>query len=162
MEILDLYDDKFRLLDETIIRGNNPDIGKNIKISLAYIKRGNGDYLIQRTSKSKGSKFSSTGGHVQHGETGLEALVRELNEELGLVVNKEKLKYVVTWKHPRKRHIFDIYLLDAEEINIDKLKLQEEEVEFVRWMTVKEIEKLIEDDKFIESHAYIFNNYIKL
>lgn len=161
MEILDLYDDNFNLLNQTIIRGEEPEKGKNIMISLAYIKDRNGNYLIQKTSKSRGSKFSTTGGHVQHGENTKTAVIRELQEELGIKVKDNEIKYIISWKHPYKQHLFDIYLLEDVDIDIKDLKLQEEEVESVKWMKTTEVEKIINENSFLESHAYIFNNYIK-
>ena len=40
--------------------------------------------MIQKTSKTKGSLYCLTGGHVTYGETPLEAMIREVKEELGI------------------------------------------------------------------------------
>lgn len=160
MEILDLYNDLGKKLDETVVRGEKTPEGKNIMLSVIFIKNKDEKYLIQKTSKEKGNRFSSTGGHVIHGENGLETIKRELNEELGINSQDEKIKYVDTFKYPTKNCIFNVYLLEVEEIDLSKIKLQKEEVEEVKFLTSKEIKKIIDNGEFLESHAYIFENYI--
>ena len=160
MEILDLYDNNCNLIKETIIRGNKPDIGKNIMLSVAFIVNNSGKYLIQKTSKKKGAKYSSTGGHVTHGENGISTIIRELKEELNITTNQDEIKYIATFKYPTKQCIFNVYLLEVDDIDINSIKLQKEEVESIKWMSKEEITKIIESNNFLESHAYIFNNYI--
>ena len=124
MEILDLYDDFGQKLKETINRGEKTEEGKNIMLSVAFIKNSKGEFLIQKTSKEKGNRYSSTGGHVMHGETGLETIKRELEEELGISATEQDLKYIATFKYPKKNCIFNVYLLNID-IDLSKIKLQE-------------------------------------
>ena len=160
MEILDLYDDNGSKLNEEIVRGNKPDKGKNIMLSVVFIKNKDGKYLIQKTSKEKGEKFSTTGGHVIKGENGIDTIIREIKEELGIKVGKTQLKLIDTIKYPTKQCIFNIYELVIDDININDIKLQVEEVESVLLLTTEQINKIIIDVKFLESHAYIFQKYI--
>lgn len=159
MEILDLYDDSIKSLHKTINRGETPGIGENIMLSVVYIKNAKGEYLIQKTSKEKGSKYSSTGGHVIHGETGLEAIKRELEEELGIITTTKDIKHITTFKYPTKQCIFNVYMLNMD-IDLSNIILQEDEVAEVKYFSVKEINNLINTKEFLESHAYIFNHYI--
>ena len=41
-----------------------------------------------------------------------------------------------------------------------EIKLQDIEVASVQFLTEKQIQKLIKEGKFLESHAYIYKNYI--
>lgn len=159
MEILDLYDDSIKNLHKTINRGETPGIGENIMLSVAYIKNAKGEYLIQKTSQEKGSKYSSTGGHVIHGETGLETIKRELEEELGIITTTKDIKYITTFKYPSKQCIFNVYMLNMD-IDLSNIILQEDEVTEAKYFSVKEINNLINTGEFLESHAYIFNHYI--
>lgn len=159
MEILDLYDDFGQKLKETINRGEKTEEGKNIMLSVAFIKNSKGEFLIQKTSKEKGNRCSSTGGHVMHGETGLETIKRELEEELGISATEQDLKYIATFKYPKKNCIFNVYLLNID-IDLSKIKLQDEEVESVKYLSVEEINNIINKGNFLESHAYIFKHYI--
>ena len=90
MEILDLYDDNGVKLNETIVRGEKTETGKNIMLSVVYIQDSDGRYLIQKTSKEKGNKYSTTGGHVTHNEDAITTIVRELKEELGINIKSDK------------------------------------------------------------------------
>ena len=159
MEILDLYDDSGQKLKETINRGEKTEEGKNIMLSVAFIKNSKGEFLIQKTSKEKENRCSSTGGHVMHGETGLETIKRELEEELGISATEQDLKYIATFKYPKKNCIFNVYLLNID-IDLSKIKLQDAEVESVKYLSVEEINNIINKGNFLESHAYIFKHYI--
>ena len=160
IELLDLYDDNGNSLNRTIERGNKLRFGENIMLSVVYIKDKNGKYLIQKTSKQKGSIYSTTGGHVTHGEDGLTTIIREIKEELGIVTFKEQLEFITQIKLPTKQCIFNVYELIMDVIDPKNIKIQSSEVESVNLMTKNEINKLIKEDKFLESHAYIFKNYI--
>ena len=159
MEILDLYDDFGQKLKETINRGEKTEEGKNIMLSVAFIKNSKGEFLIQKTSREKGNRYSSTGGHVIYEETGLETIKRELEEELGINATEQNLKYIATFKYPKKNCIFNVYLLNID-INLSKIKLQDEEVESVQYLSVEEINNIINKGNFLELHAYIFKHYI--
>ena len=160
MEILDLYDDNGNKLNKTIVRGNKPNEGENIMLSIVFIKDKDGKYLIQKTSKEKGNQYSTTGGHVTHGEDGLTTIIREIKEELGIDASKDDLKFVNKIKLPNKQCIFNIYELLIDNIDIKNITVQESEVEFVELLSKDEIKKIIEEEKFLASHAYIFENYI--
>ena len=160
MEILDLYNDLGEAVGETIVRGEKTDKGKNIMLSVIFIKDSEGRYLIQKTSKEKGNRISSTGGHVTHGENGLDTIKRELEEELDITSVDDEIQYVKTFKYPTKNCIFNVYLLEIDQLNISEIKLQKEEVAEVKFLTCKEIKDIISHGDFLESHAYIFENFI--
>ncbi len=160
MEILDLYNDLGELIGETIVRGEKIEKGKNIMLSVIFIKDSKGRYLIQKTSKEKGNRYSSTGGHVIHGENGFDTIKREIKEELGISKVDKEIQYVKTFKYPTKNCVFNVYLLEVERLNISEIKLQEEEVEEVKFLTSEEIKDIISQGNFLESHAYIFENFI--
>ena len=129
-------------------------------LAAAFIKNKEKLYLIQKTSKEKGGKYSSTEGHVVHGELPIDTIKRELQEELGINTCDDDLKLIVTFKYLSKNCIFNVYLINLD-IPLNKIILQSEEVEKVEYLTTTEIEKIIDNSNFFESHAYIFNNYIK-
>lgn len=160
MELLDLYNDDGEKLQETIVRWEKPPKGKNIMLSVIFIRNREGNYLIQKSSKEKGGYYSSTGGHVTHGENGLDTIERELEEELGITNIENEIHYIKTFKYPTKECIFNVYLLEVEQLDLSKLKLQKQEVEEVKFLTCKEIEILKEKGEFLESHAYIFEKIL--
>lgn len=156
IEYLNLYDNKKNKTNKKIIRGERLNIGDHILIAVVFIKNKDGKYLIQKTSKEKGGLYSSTGGHVLYNETSKDAITRELKEELGIEIKKEKLKYIddILLGIP----FADIYYLE-EDIDINKLSLQKEEVDSVSYMSEDEIYNLILQEKMTKSHGLIFMNY---
>lgn len=155
-EILDVYNDQFELTGKTIERGQKKlKENEYIMLALVFIKNNKGKYLIQKTSKDKDNIFSSTGGHVLHGEKPVEAIIRELKEELNLIVEKQQLEFVDRVILKDKPCIFNLYILELN-FDIHQIKIQEEEVESVSWLDTKHITKLIEEGKFLKSHGELF------
>ena len=160
MEILDLYDDYGNKLEKTIVRGDIPRDNENIMLSIIFIKNSDGKYLIQKSSKEKGGNYTTTGGHVTHNEDSLTTIIRELAEEIDLTDVEKNIKHLVTFKYPDRYCLFAVYLLENINVDITKIKLQKEEVESVSWLTNEEILELIDNSSFLESHGYIFKNYV--
>ncbi len=159
MELLDLYDDNGNKLNKTVERGKKYAEGR-IMLSIVFIKNNKNEYLIQKTSIEKGGDYSTTGGHVTTNETPLECIIREMQEELNFKVKKEDLRFISLEKHPTAPCLFSIYELNHN-IDLDTLTLQKEEVEKVEWLTKEEILKLIDNNKFKESHGYLFKKIYK-
>lgn len=159
MELLDLYDDNGNKLNKTVERGKKFTEG-NIMLSMAIIKNDNDEYLIQKTSKEKGSIYSLTGGHVVHNETALESVIREVKEELGIDISEDEIEKISIDNHPKAPALVNLFLINKN-INADNLKLQKEEVESVSWLSQEEVLDLIENNKFHPTHSYFFKKYYK-
>ena len=56
---------------------------------------------------------------------------------------------------------FDVYFL-KKDVDVSDLVLQEEEVEFVKWMSIEEIELLIQNGSFLENHAEEFYRLLSI
>lgn len=161
MEYLDLYDENQNLIGEKILRSKNmkPVIGKYIKIVIVFIENSEGKFLIQKTSKEKGSVFATTGGLVSSGYTSDETVVKEIEEELGLIVDFKELKHIETIK--REYAFQDTYYL-KKDIDIKNLILQECEVEYVKWLSIDEIKKLISNNEFRKGNVMPFLNLLNI
>ncbi len=160
MELLDIYDDNGIVTGRQIVRGDKNAVLKeneHIAIAVVFIENSNGEYLIQKTSKEKGGEYSSTGGHVTVGETPASSIRREIEEELGISVEGEKIEELgyINYDMPL-RYIF--YL--KKDIDLNDVKVQKEEVDYVEYMNVDEINKLIEETKMLESHGIMFNEML--
>ena len=156
MELLDVYDDYGKPINKIVKRGS-PDScfskGEYIGVAIIYIENSNGKFLIQKMSKIKGGLYCSTGGHIDHGENPVDAIIRETKEEIGLDISKENYLNLgfVHFDFPI-RYIF--YL--KKDIDINSLSLQKEEVESVGFMSIDEINRLIEEGKMHEAHSKVF------
>lgn len=94
MELWDVYDENRKPLGYTVKREKFDSLNNEYHIVVhIWIKNSKGEYLIQKRSSNKkeGLKWAWTGGSVLMGENSIDGAVREVKEELGLTVDKEKL-----------------------------------------------------------------------
>ena len=152
MEKRDLYDKERKLTGETIYKGEPIPKGKYIIVILVMIQNSKGEFLIQKRSKLKDGKYAATGGHVKTGQTSIEGMIEEIQEELGLTVKPEELELLYTAREDKHDVFFDLYYM-KKDIDLSELVLQEEEVELVQWNTIEEIDGLIKEDMFLINHA---------
>ena len=129
-----------------------------IGIAVIFIENFNNEFLIQKTSKEKLSKNSSTGGHIEIGETPIDCIIRETKEELGLDLIKEELTCYDSIIQDYKL-IYPFYI--KKDVDINDLKLQKEEVDYVRYISRKELEKLIDEGNFSVTHSFVYNEVIR-
>lgn len=150
MELLQLFDENKNMLNESIERDRKKELepGKYFMIILLFIENNN-KFLIQKTSESRKSEYATTGGHVTYGDDALKTVIKEAKEELGLDLKESEIKEIETITH-KLAHI-GIYYCNKK-IDINKLKIQEEEVESLYWMSLDEINELIKEDKFRKSN----------
>lgn len=160
MEYLDLYDENKRLTGEKIIRKKGkPTVPQNnyINIVVIFIQNSEDKFLLQVTSKEKGSEIATTGGHVKSGQTSQEAILCEVEEELGLDISNEDVKMIDSY-------IFGIAFMDVyylrKDINENDLTLQDEEVESVQWLSIDEIKKLISCEKLRKGNIKAFKSVL--
>lgn len=156
-EYLDLYDENRKLTGEKVLRykGMHPQEGKYITIVIVFIENSEGKFLIQKTSKEKGSVFATTGGLVKSGSTSEQTIFEEIKEELGLEIKDAKLIYT-----KKRKHAFQDCYYVKKDIDLNNLKLQKEEVDYCLWMSTEEIETLIKSKEFREGNIEPFE-YIK-
>lgn len=152
MEKRDLYDKYKNKTGETIYKGEPIPENRYIIVVLCFIQNSDGNFLIQKRSIEKDGLYGSTGGHPKTGETSIQGMITEIQEEIGVTTNEKELELIYSGREDKKRVFFDIYYLKRD-FEIDTLKLQKEEVDFVKWLSISQIKKLIEDGVFKESHA---------
>lgn len=150
MELLDLYDKTLKRTGKTIERGQHIPFGFMIPIVAVLVYNDQGQYLIQKVAATKGNYYASTAGHVQSGETDFtKAMLREMEEEIGLTVDRDDLRLV---KIRRYEYKFTFLYLLKSNVRIEDLRLQAEEVESVHWMGIDEIEALCRQGLFNRTH----------
>ena len=121
---------------------NNVPNGCYISVVGVVIINENDEILLQKRSRNKRvnpSKWGICGGKVDLGETPLEAGIRETLEEIGVVLNKEELE-ILNRATDGKLH-FTVYYV-RKNIDINKCKLQREEVEEVKYFKINELQEL--------------------
>lgn len=161
MEYINLYDEKGNPLKEKGIRGQkNPGL-KGVVI--IYIENTKGEFLIQKTSSKRGSIYATTGGHVSYGSDFFKTIIKEVQEELGIDISKDHIKEMTSYI--TEDYYLKTYYL-KKDIDIKDITIQEEEVDYVKWMNTEEIDELIKKNQFrignIEGYQYIKNKKVEV
>ena len=152
LEKRDLYDKDRNLTGETIYKGEKIPDGKYINVVLVFIQNSEGKFLIQKRSKIKNGKFATTGGHPKSGENSIQGILTEVKEEIGLDLKPEDLQLYFGGRSDTEQVFWDDYYAKIDIPDINKLQLQEEEVESVHWFTKDEIMELRNKNKFFMNH----------
>ena len=152
MEKRDLYDSERNITGKTILKGEKIPPNRYIIVVLVFIQNSEGKFLIQKRSKRKNGKYATTGGHPKSGESSIQGIITEVNEEIGLKLNSNDLKLYFLCRSDAERVFWDDYYVKMDVKDIKKLKLQEEEVGLVEWLSENEIKQLMKEDKFFKNH----------
>ena len=146
-EYTDLYDENKNLTGEKLFREKGTKLivpkGRYSIVVLAFIENSEGEFLFQMTSKRKKNVWATTGGHVKSGQTSKEAIIEEIKEELGIDINENEIKLFKTYKYDDA--FKDVFYI-KKDIDINSLTYQEDEVEYVKYLTKDEILDLINND----------------
>jgi len=157
MDIQDVYNNRKELTGIKKYR-NEFNQDEYSMSTFIWIVNDDGKLLVQLRSKNDDNKpgtWGITGGAVDAGENSVIASVRELREELGLIIDEKNLIFIASER--RKRKFFEYYMLNSN-VNIDNLKLQKEEVERVEWITLEEYENNISNAINFQLFKNIYNN----
>mgnify|MGYP004511869225 FL=1 len=138
---------------------NNVPDGYYISVVGVVIINENDEILLQKRSRFKRanpSKWGICGGKVDLGETPLEAGIRETLEEIGIPLNKEELKFL-SMDANEKSH-FTVYYV-RKNVDLKECKLQEEELEEVKYFKIEELEDLDNEGfEWLENLRRMINN----
>ena len=115
---------------------------------IAFIETKNG-YVLSTRSKGK-KKYYIPGGKREFGETDEQTLIREIAEELGVLIKKDTIKYVGTFKAQsdgsKKGVIVKMTCYKAQYDGVIKPK---SEIENIKWLNYKDLNIISEVDKKI-------------
>lgn len=160
MELVDLYDSQKELTGETVDKKEVPEGKFRLSVHV-WITNDQGELLLQQrlaTAHKFPNMWSVTGGAVQAGESSLDGVLRELSEELDIKADKEEMKFLASYR--RKFDYVDVWLLNRN-IDVKNINMQEDEVQAVKWVTMEEFEKMLENKKVIRSSYDYYKLYIK-
>ena len=147
MEERDFINKNRKRIGETTTEESNIAEGKYVQIVIICIENDKKEFLIQKRAEKKNGKWALTGGHVISGEESVHAILREVQEELGLQLEEEKIEMVFS---KRAYDCFvDIYYVKTE-VNLLDLKLEKEEKKTKKRKKQKKIKKLKKNDKLKE------------
>lgn len=123
------------------VHGNPKLIHREIGIIL-YDKENR--VLIQQRSWKKlvdpGYWSLSAAGHVRSGETPEQAVVQELEEELGLKISEKKFLLKRLMRYPEETHFASLFAIPYSE---EEITIAKEEVEQIAWVNENELDQLL-------------------
>ena len=160
MELVDIYNDKHEKLNYT--KGRKELEEGEFRLScFVWIINDKDEILIQQrlaTAKKCPNMWETASGGAEAGDDAICGAIREVEEELGLKVKKKDLKYIGSFA--RINDFVEVFLLKSN-VKINKLKLQEDEVQAAKWVSISEFEKIIADGMASDTSFFIFKEYFE-
>ncbi|HWK23699.1 MAG TPA: NUDIX domain-containing protein [Ureibacillus sp.] len=150
MELWDVYDINRNKTNRTWVRGKMLQPGDLHLVIHVCIFNFNGEMLIQQRQSFKDGWPNmwdlTVGGSAVAGDTSQMAAQRELDEELGLQLDFQRIRPHLTINF--ENGFDDIYLIE-EDVQLRTLTLQYEEVQNVKWANREEIITMSRNREFI-------------
>ena len=158
MELVDLYDIHHNKING--VKEKKSLVKGEFRLSsFIWVMNDKNVILIQqrlKTAKKAPNMWGTTAGGVISGETSLQGSKRELYEELGIVAKEEDMRFIGSYL--RVRDFVEIWLLKTN-VELKDLKLQADEVQDAKWVTIDEFENMLKDGTGIRSGYDIFKSY---
>ncbi len=152
MEYFDLYDKNGQKIDKIVPRGTKLlDEEYHIVVNI-WIRNNQGQYLIQQRNKMSDKRpfmWDATAGAVVSGDSSIITALKETYEELGIALQKDKLKFLKRFvvKDNYANFILDVYLIELDvllkDLNIDII-----EVKDCKYATMAEVKEQVKDNTF--------------
>lgn len=155
-ELWDVYDKNRVKTGRIFERGHTTKEDYHLVVSV-WIKNAKGEYLISKRSPNKTDPlmWECTSGSVLMGEESPDAAVREVKEELGIILNPQLGELFTTVVRPQYPDILDVWLFE-QDVDINTVVLQERETCDVMWANKEKILKMMDEGVFFNRDVYPF------
>lgn len=160
IEPVDIYDKDKRKTGKIKMRYRDElEEGEYALAVKAIIVNSNRQILISKrasTKKKDPGMWEINGGVCLAGENSLQGIIREIKEELGIDLKNEKC---VLYKEYCRNQVFhDVWLFKLD-IDIDKLKFSDREVEEAKWASIEECMQMEKENMLISYEDLNCNDY---
>lgn len=150
MEEWDIYTENREKTGRIHTRGEKMNPGEFHLVVTALIFNSEGKLLIQQRQSTKEGwpdmwDFSAAGSAIK-GENSQQAMIREVKEELGVIIDPSNSHLKFSWHFPNG---FDDFWVIYQDVAIEEMTLQIEEVQDVCWVTQEEVNQLAKEGKMI-------------
>lgn len=153
MELWDIYDENRIKTGRTMKRGEPMKSGDHHMVVHVCVFNSKGEMLIQQRQPFKEGWSNmwdiTVGGSAVSGDSSRSAAEREVMEEIGLKIDLDGIRPVMTVNFDVG---FDDFYVLTQDVDISALKLQYEEVQTVKWADMDEVKAMIDDGRFIPYH----------
>jgi len=158
LEVVDPNGKVIKTLPRSEIHGNPSLIHKVVHV---LVFNRNGELILQRRSMDKdvaaGKWDTSVGGHVNPGETLDEAVIREMEEELGIRGCKPDFLYSYIHSNPYETELVYTFSCTYD----GRIKFNAQEIDEVRPWRIEEIRERLDEDIFSENFKHEFRTYLE-
>ena len=115
---------------------------ESVELTVLCLIHKNGRYLLQDRIKNDWKGYTLPGGHIEPGESIVDAVIRDMQEETGLMISHPHLCGVKQFPLEEGRYI--VFLFETEEFEGD---LRSSEEGTMHWIDERELSKvnLVED-----------------
>jgi isopentenyl-diphosphate Delta-isomerase len=172
MELIDVLNEDGTKTGKSATRAEIHNKGYWHEAAHVWLLNSKNEVLLQRRSMKKenhpGIWDISAAGHVSAGDDGLITAIRETEEELGVSLAPEDVEVIGKVKQPSNQdsgyinnEFNDIYLV-RKDVPISDIKMQESEVDEIKYVPVLEFKRVVESkDSSSVSHDEEFRLLFK-
>ena len=151
MESIDIYD-KYGNITDTARPKEQPLKDGEYKLAVGmWIVNDKGEIFLTKRAPEKRympNKWENPAGHVQTGEDCTAAIIRELQEETGLIVTPEQITFFgASCAAPYLGRDYGVRM----NFDIDVIRLQPGETSDAKWVDFSEFRKMLANDAFAPS-----------
>lgn len=167
-ELIDVLDENGIKTGEILTRKEIHKRGLWHRAIVVAIVNEDNKILVQQRSykkdKNAGMWDISIAGHISTGQDALSAASREINEEvsmnLGFNVDIKDFRYMFSYRKEQvigedyiERQFYDFFILRKNGLRAENIKVQESEVEQVKFVSISELNTMIENKEVVERDA---------
>ena len=161
MEYLDVYDKDKNLTGKKIERyQNREDLqeGEYFLFEQTWIINSNNHILLTKRAPNK--KYSGiwepVSGHVQSGETSIEGIKREIEEEVGLKIKEDEIKLIKSYID--KKSIKEVWIV-KKDVKIEELRFIDNEVSDAKFVDINEFKQMLKQNEIFNNLQYFLELY---
>lgn len=150
MELLDVIDKEGNITGEVLDKSEIRERNLLHKVVCLFIINSKNQVLLEKRSMNKKihpGKLGLCEGHVHAGEDNMSGVIRELEEELGIVANKDDIIHFCTILKERttNSNITYAYYMPLDKDAKDFV-IQEDELSEVMWMDFEKYQNMVIDN----------------
>jgi 8-oxo-dGTP pyrophosphatase MutT (NUDIX family) len=108
-------------------------------VTVAAVVERDGQFLLVEEETETGLAFNQPAGHLEEGESLIDAVVREALEETAYHFRPTHLVGIYNWKHPVKEVTYLRFAFGGELRGHDPARKLDEGIVGARWLTLDEV-----------------------
>ena len=126
---------------------------ENVELTALCLIHRNNRYLLQERAKKDWPGYVFPGGHIEKGESIVDAVVREMKEETGLTIRNPRLRGVKQFPIEGGRYI--VFLFETEEFEGEVVSSEEGTM---CWIQKEELQNVPLADDMMDLFQIIFDD----